>query len=532
MRCKVLTRISVVAALAAASLTLFADDPVSPWDKGQSELAKEPVFPIRYPTAFERERETLGYKARFMPGMLSFTPDNRPVMRVGLTAAQTPGENRQRARTRLGGEVNLIQYLGTDGKWRVSDGLPKAIRAYLKLADGDALKILFGERTPDAVEFDAKGGAYTLATAEYAAGGKPQQMWFLVYSPDEFKTFEVTALRNVVAARLEPYRVNADSTKPPWILAQLRNDDNRISLIKTAFRPNDGKLVISKPVALTPGGLKPAPKISTMAGDGASMISTPGKTFMVYAELTPDKELPGTAQYIIEYDHASGKVSAPVRLGSTGHKVDGHNLPVIDVDSKGFLHVLGGSHWHSFKHWVSKKPFSALDGWSDPEPVGAELDNRWSRNGLSYPGMLIDRDDTIHLVARGRNQELIERDKSDHHDPKFKVEDLNYALVYYRKPAGKPWDKRVDLVIPAWNHYSNWYHKVALDRRNRLYCTYYYYASWLKNSPEVTAAYRKLWPEDIAPDGTLPDANLSAHDPVLIRRADGKWSIVRTPDFK
>ena len=507
----------------------------SPWDKGQEELTGEAALPVRYPAIFERERETLGYCPRFMPGMLSFTSDGRPVMRVGLERKADAGLNRHRVKPRSYGKLNWIQYLDRDGKWRVTDGHVQAVRKYLQLRPDDPLRVLYGERTPDAVEFDAQGGAHTLVSVEYTRDGKKRQEWFLVYSPDEFQTFAVNRLADVIAARLEPHRVHAARDKTPWILALIRGNRNQYSLIRSYFREKDGKLVVSRPMVLVPDmGARPESALSTMAGDGAQMVTAGGKTFCVFALLKALPGMPGTPQYVVEYDHASGKVSEPLLLGTTGHRVDGHNVPVIDIDSRGFLHVVGGSHWHSFKHWTSKKPFSTLNGWTDPEPIGAKLDNLWSRDGLSYPGMLIDRKDTIHVVARGRNRLICDRDQDDPHDAKFTPDELNYALVYLRKKAGGDWEKRVDLAIPAWPHYSNWYHKVAIDGKDRIYCTYYYYASWLAQVPGAAEEYRKRWPEDIAADGTLPGSNLSAHDPVLIGSDDGgdHWRLIRTADFR
>lgn len=515
---------------ALAGLATAADS--SPWDRGQQEFSGAARLPVQYADIFVREREMLKYDPRFMPGMLTFSPANVPVMRVGLPDGIKPGENRQSVTSRALGRVNLIQYPDRDGRWQVTDGQIRAVRSYLKLAEDAPLEIEFGERVPDAVEFDDAGNAYTLVNAAWMRGDRKARMNFLVVSPDEFKTCEVVKL-DYAAARIEPYRVNADRANPPGIAVMVRHDGKTEYALVKVYKNEAGKITVSKPIVYAPAALEPHAGLGTMAGDGAQMITRGGKTFLVFMSNLADPKQPGTAQYIVEYDHAAGTMSAPVLLGRTGHRVDGHNVPVIDIDSKGILHVIGGAHWHAFKHWRSKAPLS-IAAWEAPLPVGLpEPSNRWSRDGLSYPGMLIDRNDTIHIVARGRNQAVRAKDSADHYDNRFAYEQLNYALVYLRKKANGSWETRRDLAIPAWNHYSNWYHKVAIDRENRVYCVYYYYASWLSKMPGVTEKYLKLWPADAAADGKLPDRNLRAHDPVLIGTFDGgdSWKLVGTPDL-
>ena len=502
----------------------------SPWDQGQSELKERASLPVRYPSVFEREREMRGYHPRFLPGMLTFTPDNRPVMRIGLADAGAMGKNEHRVTSRQPGKVNLIQYLDRNGKWQITDMHVKALRAYLQLEKEDSLEIYYGERTSDAVEFDHKGGAHTLVLADYRKNGTMHSEWFLLYSPDEFQTFSVTPLPNTLIARLEPRRIHADHNKTPWIL-KFQSNPRELMLIRTSLSETSGKLTVHEPVKIAPEmNGKILAQIDTMAGDGAPIITAGGKSFVVFAVLESKPTGRGVPHYIVEYDPGSGKVTAPLKLGTTGHKPDGHNLPVIDVDSKGRLHVIGGSHWHSFKHWISAKSFSSQDGWHKPQPIGGDLNHRRNRQGLSYPGMIIDSHDTIHLVARGRSRYLCDADPTPHENVAYTMEDFNYALVYLRKKADGKWEKRQDLVIPAWHYYSNWYHKVALDAKNRLFCTYYYFASWFDRIPGSEEIYRKRWPSEVDAAGKTV---IHAHDPVLIFSDNGgdSWRIVQTQDF-
>ena len=217
-------KILMMAAIAATACGAAAVEPdaskfpLSPWDKAQKELQKSGALPIRYPQAFEREREILGYNPRFLPGMITFTPgSNRPVMRIGLLDESKLGLNKHTAPSRISGKVNLIQFLGDDGRWHVTDGHVKAIQKTYGVQDGD-VEVTFGERTADAVEFDPNGGAYTLILATIKKNGSSTIRRLLAYSPDGFLTFQILPVP-YNDARLEPWRPNADQ-KEPWMVTR------------------------------------------------------------------------------------------------------------------------------------------------------------------------------------------------------------------------------------------------------------------------------------------------------------------------
>ncbi len=495
-------------------------DPVSSWDQNQSEIKPGVRCPIRYPEIFKREREQFAYNPRFLPGQITFTPDNRPVIRIGLATAADVGKNKQTVTTREPGEVNLIQYLDRDGKWHVTDGHVKAVKALLKLSPEAPLAVTFGERTCDAVEFDAKGNAYTLVAT--AKGN------YLAVSTDNLKTFSAIQVP-YGNARLEPYRVNADRANPPPILAA---SGGKYFLVPVKLE--NGKVPkLESGIVLAEPAAKPVAQISTMAGDGAPILTANGKTFFAYMSEIPAAGLTGSPQYILEYDHKTGKVGAPLLLGSTGHQIDGHNLPVIDIDSKGYIHVIAGAHWHSFKHFVSKQPWSVAGGFRELPGVGTASANKWSRNGLSYPGFVIDAKDTLHLIARGRSQSIAAKDRADEYDERYTDKDINYGLVYFRGTPDGKWEVRRDLVIPAWPRYGNLYHKLALDRNGGLHATYYYYTSRLWQIPGALKAYQQRWPEEKVPDGEACDKAMKAHDPVIVSSFDGGavWAPTTTGDF-
>ncbi|MBO5762580.1 MAG: BNR-4 repeat-containing protein [Lentisphaeria bacterium] len=482
------------AAVAAASAGMLgaaepnaADFPLSPWDKAQKELKKSSALPIRYASAFEREREMLGYNPRFMPGMLTFMPgSNRPVMRVGLMDESKLGLNKHTAPTRIPGKINLIQFLGDDGRWHTTDGHVKAVRK--AMGNVDELLVFFGERTTDAVEFDPNGGAYTIVLASGTKNGSSVMRRYLVYSPDAFQTFQAIQVP-YNDARLEPWRPNADQ-KEPWLVTR----DGKGNHFIVPLKAENGKVAMGEAVKIIDAKWKPLCSLMPMSGDGSMMITRDGKSFVPFMAQIGVENDPGSPHYIVMYDHASGTVTEPVFLGTTGTRVDGHNVPVIDVDSKGTLHVVCGSHWHSFMHYRSSAPLS-IEKWEKPLAIGAGPDNRWSRDGLSYPAFAIDANDNWNLVARGRNVVIQKIDKGGPYDMKNQDTYINYALVHFTK-SGNGWGPRKDVVIPGYNPYSNWYQKCSLDRKGNYYLLYYYIALHMHRFPNVYAEYQKKWPEE------------------------------------
>ena len=495
--------------------------PVSPWDQGQREIVGSPALPIRYSTPFTREREMLGYRPRFLPGMLTFTPGNRPVMRIGVSDASKRGQNKHTVAPRDAGSVNLIQFLGDDGRWHVTDGHVRAVARQLGLPEDAPLPVLFGERTPDAVEFDPAGGAYTLVLSNAAVNGKTILRRHLVYSPDGFRTFQAIPVP-YNEARLEPWRPNADR-KTPWLLAR----DGASNYFVVPVIAENGKVRLGDAVKVIDAAWKPLANLAPMSGDGAMMISRGNKSFIVFMAQRGIPDDPGSPHYIVEYDHASGRVSEPRFLAVTGTRIDGHNVPVIDADSKGRLHVVCGAHWHSFMYLRSKAPINIAAGFEAPQGIGAATDTRWSRDGLSYPAFAIDAADRMVLVARGRTTTLQKIDRGGPYDTSHQDTYINYALVCFFGTADGHWGARQDVVIPGYNPYSNWYQKGTLDRKGNFYLLYYYYAARLEHSPKVLAEYRKRWPEEAD-----PEKDPRAHDPVIAVCLKGRWRIALSPWFR
>ncbi len=128
---------------------------------------------------------------------------------------------------------------------------------------------------------------------------------------------------------------------------------------------------------------------------------------------------------------------------------------------------------------------------------------------------MIDSNDTLHLVVRSTE---------DHPNS-------GYKLSYLRAvKTGGNWiweDDHTSLVLPDHTPYSNWYHKLTIDREDNLYLSYSYYAHNLNGAELVE--YNSKWPGEPS-NGSLP---YFAHDPVLLTSQDsgGTWSYATTSSF-
>ena len=497
----------------------------SPWDKGQVEINGNTACPLRIRNGFDREREQLSYNPRFMPAIVTFDSKNLPCILATIPESCKAGANTINYPKRFFSTKTYIQRLNSSGKWTVSKSHINAIRKHLTLKPEDFLAVMAGERVSNPIEFSKNNKALTLCVVQtnwqqaaafnnnFQLPHKHPSKLFLLYSNDNLKTWQVLPLNlSPSRTRIEPFHFHADNRKLPVILSLTKGLSLHIPSINT-----NGKLKL-KNIQLVPQTSKPVAILNVMAGVGSPSVTVGNKTFVTYMSSIPLKNDTGSPHYIVSYNHKTGKVSEPVFLGTTGDKIDNHNLPVISVDSKGYLHVIGGAHWHSFKHWTSSKPLT-IDGKWHMEYVAGNGDNKWSRNGLTYPGLQIDANDTLHLVCRGRNSEFSKNDKVDPHNKKYNGK-LDYALVYLRKKTGKSWEPRKDLCVPHYKKYSNWYHKISIDRIGRkLYTTYYYYTQGKHAKSESL----KRWGYKKA----------LAHDPVIIDTKDGgnTWNITTTNDF-
>lgn len=200
--------------------------------------------------------------------------------------------------------------------------------------------------------------------------------------------------------------------------------------------------------------------LASHSGIPSSVVSRDGRIHVVWAEATdPAKKLPGVPTYVATFDGKGRRLGEPALVGYGPPANDTHNSPSITIDSRGYLHVLAGTHGRPFPYARSLQPNTAHGGWTEPVPVGEGL-------GLTYIGLVCGPDDTLHLVCRyWRTGE--EPFPASHYA----------ALGYLRKPAGKPWEPPRVLIVPPLSEYSVYYHRFTIDRAGRLFLSYDYWST-------------------------------------------------------
>ena len=139
------------------------------------------------------------------------------------------------------------------------------------------------------------------------------------------------------------------------------------------------------------------------------IITADGKVFVAWLDRVADAQI---RTYHIDAD----RWDAPVLLGQG---VDNHSGPGITMDSEGYLYALFGPHCGVFQFRKSVRPCDAGE-WTPVERFG-EHD--------TYPGLVCNVDDTLHLTCRGE-------------EPPRKA-------LYRRRPGNGDWSAALALVDSA-----------------------------------------------------------------------------------
>lgn len=519
--------------------------PTSPWYHTSPELESVVTCPITYQPHFQRERELFGYQPRFMPAMSTHHPNGDMVMRVGVPLHTPLGAQHMVYPASFWSTSNIIQRIvaSSPQKNQYTTSHVDAIRQHYELDEGDILAIRAGERVADSVQFTNDAKAVTICHIRFTHNDVTSIHNILLFSRTDMKSWEVVYEFPTANTRLEPFRYHADNTQLPNTVAV---EDGVPVLYTARENPQTHAVTMTRILLDTP--LEDTVFQNTMAGDGAHCITVGGVSYLALISTNEIKDVTGTPQYLVSYDHSTQETKT-VLMGVTGHQVDVHNTPVIDVDSRGYLHVIGGAHWHSFSHWQSTEPHDISE--FTHQWIGGNGDNLWSRDGLTYPGFVIDRHDTLHLVARGRDRAHQDNDPEDPSNQTDYFDHITYALLYLQTQSlydqgSTEWARRQDLVRPDWENYCMWYHKVSLGRDGRkVFVTYYYFVFNLYTDPAYVQAYEDRWGATElwgvgGADGGLTDSqgkfindSSRAHDPAIIVTDDGgeSWHLMTSRDI-
>lgn len=460
-----------------------------------SEVSTLPFTTYIHQWPWQGEQELFGYQPLFKPGPIEFDNDNRPYIRNG--------EN--------------IQTIGDDNKGWINLNFADAVFAqYPDWTDRAFGKGAFFE---ERVVFDAAGDAYIhVATAYVTSTPTLCNKGLLLYSRDRCRTWQVLPIWNYKYVQIEHRDGHNDRTQTPAILA-IANAGGPLSILKVVKNAN-GTISVSKTQVAAD-----CYTIPIHSGDGNMAVSIGSKVHIVYASSTPVAGNPGTPSYALTYDRVTNTTTSPVLLGCGGTTMDPHNCPAITVDSQGYLHaVFGGHHTPELYYTKSLQPNSTA-AWTTPVVFASEsLKSTW---GHTYPSLLCDKNDKLHVVTRWSGEKYVMK------------------LVSMSKlPTSDEWTvfsgtSRINrLVQPCRGLYQVWHHKLSMDANNTIYISYEHEANELKL--DEYNAYNLKWPEDnLIAEGPPPDGgtkmygNVEPHWPNILQSTDSgaTWRMSLTPDL-
>lgn len=283
----------------------------------------------------------------------------------------------------------------------------------------------------------------------------------LIYSPDLGKTFKAYRCRGSLELRVGPNRLSA----PPAICSTTgmryvdRGKEQERDMAWWAKRgtlsvllptKDKEKLELGAPIEISDNCQ--AAGSGGHSGGTSFAVTTARKTHLVYAELPKDVRNGGNPIYIATVDRETRTVVAREHLiVAPPQKADVHTRPTITVDSRGYLHVLSGSHGQPFFYLRSLKPNDITGGWTKP----VRLTGR-----PCYASIVCDEHDRLHSVYR------------DWLPPPT----LGYAAA---SAVDGKWGKSTTLVHGATlkkkNEYGIFYHRLFIDRASNLYVSFTFF---------------------------------------------------------
>lgn len=217
-----------------------------------------------------------------------------------------------------------------------------------------------------------------------------------------------------------------------------------------------GRIVMGEPVRISEQCIG----LAAHSGTPSSIVSRGGRVHVAWGEATdPKVKVPGLPAFVVTYDRATGQLGKPALVGHGAPANDIHNTPSITMDSKGYLHVISGTHGSPFPYARSLQPNDAGGGWTQPEFVGDKLSQ-------TYVGLVCGPDDTLHLAFR------LWRTGEPHPASSFGT------LAWQRKRPDQPWEAPRVLVVPPFSEYSVYYHRLTIDRAGRLFLSYDYWSTF------------------------------------------------------
>lgn len=414
--------------------------------------------PLRFDSRQSLQQQ-FGYAPAYTVNLPSFDAENRAYIR-SRTASQ-----------------NATKYVFSlrDGAFRRASILDAVRRAY----PGFRATVNAGGWGSGAVEADALGRLYTLLEISLGDGSLRN---VLLYSVDAGRSWRLVSLPFKPPRRSPDGLINATTAAEHLVGWNLRSEPPLIALWRPVSdwpgkracrmalyvvqpRFEGDQLVLPKPVFVSDRCLG----VIQVAGD-ASFAATVGSiTYIVWAEVAPPGA-PGAPTFVAAYDQTTGTLGAPLQVAKARPPNDDHTTPGIVADGQGILHVLTGSHNTRFMYTHTVDPADATI-WTNPEGV---LSAGYVKPGLrregrgcqTYLSLVCTPDDALVIVFRQRRRGV---------DSTFGGKSYDCLSVQRLEPGGAWSDARRVVYCSNNEGYAQYYQKLTVDRRGRLYLSLSYF---------------------------------------------------------
>lgn len=368
-----------------------------------------------------------------------------------------------------------------------------------------------------AVEADSLGRLYTLLEIRIADGSLRN---VLLYSLDTGRSWRLLRLP------FKPPRTSPDGvingtsasehlvgwnqrSEPPLIALWRPVADwpgeraCRMALYVAQPRFEGDRLILPKPVLVSNRCLG----VIQAAGDASFAATVGSTTYIVWAEVA-SVDAPGAPTFVAAYDQTTGTVNGRRKVATARPVNDDHTTPGIVADSRGILHVLSGSHNSRFLYTRTVDPADATN-WTKPEPVlksGYIMPGTVAsaRGCQTYLSLVCMPDDALVIVFRQRRRGV---------DRAFGGRTYDALSVQRLEPGGAWSEARRIVYCSTRPGYAQYYQKLTVDRRGRVYLSLSYFRPG-------------DWPRDERA------ANRYHHRMLLISETGGSsWRFARLADF-
>jgi hypothetical protein len=387
----------------------------------KTELKGTVNTPIRVDHFGQTEVRQFDYEPAFIPSEVTFDSANRPYMRVD----------------------KYVQTLDENKNWVRYDFTTAIKEAYPDWDGGADLKPNVESR----VIFDANDWAYTYVNTAYRTNTTGLKTTDLVlYSSDHCKTWKVLSLGRVARnVNWQIISTNDPVINPPVLLSE---DGGAVYI--HFFNKSGNTLQQKNRVKIADNaGLQ-----VSHSGHGKGAISSGDNLVHVcYFGTVPEPNAgSGTPMYAKTINRNDLKMTSAFFLGSIDNSIDGHNYPVIEMDSKKVLHICYTGHHSKVVYRYSTKPNSTAK-WSTPVDI---IDPKTTNqgHGNTYSSLVIDKNDNLHYTSR------------------YSGINYTFTISYMTKSANGNWQPNEQLLFPRLPNYHVWLQHLSLDRKDNLYLNY------------------------------------------------------------